>query len=652
MSLAANKIYDFEGFRLDVRERILSYAGEPLHITDKAFELLRVLIERTGHLVTKDDLLSEIWNGSFVEENTLDKNVSLLRRTFAKNNGHTKLIETVRGHGYRFIGKVTVSGSQASEAAAEIDGSDLPRDETSAIKLPTLETAVSSPDKPRYLDVVTGPRKKIGFAAAGLIALLTVSTYLFLISRNRISAEDQTIKTIAVLPILNKTDDPNSEYLSDGVTEGIINDLSKISGLRVMSRSSVFRFKDNQADLPRVAAQLGVNFAVTGEIRRLESKFEISIRLVDIRNGTQIWGHQYFKSSEDLLNLQEEISADVAENLRVRLAPAEREAIAKRSTNNPQAYQYYLLGRYHLARLTEPEVLSSIDYFQKAIAADPSFAYAYVGLALAYRPLALAGWHLSSEEAIKRSRAAAIRALEIDPDLASAHAAYAWTLYTYEHDWSRAEHEFRRALELAPNDEKTHADIAHMLTFLGRHTEAIAEGKKATELDPLSFMSATMYAQFLFFGGKTDEALVELQKTFEIEPNFWIAHNLLGRIYVSQERYPEALAEFQKARDLSGFGSIVPIYEIGYTYARMGDRPAAEATIRELKKSASTRFVSSYSYAMIYNGLDDRLNALKYLEMSVDAHEADSLFLNDSHRWDAYRGLEKFQEIEKKLNLN
>lgn len=655
MSFDLNKIYGFANFRLDVRERILSFDGHRIQITDKAFDLLCALLGMNGKLVSKDMLLSEVWHDSIVEENTLDKNISLLRRILGEKDNETKFIETVRGHGYRFVAEVTYDLAEA-EGSQNGDTSLAPHKANENAGL--VGTSAEGRELSVELGLTAEPRSSNGvdhkknWIIVGLIVATTLVAAFFILRQIRSSSEGSTdVKRIAVLPLLNKTKDPNAQYLADGITEGIIDDLTHISGVKVMSRNSAFRFKDDQSDLHRIGKQLDVEFLVTGVINKVGDQFIVTVRLTDLSDDSQVWGTQYVKDAKDILSVQSEITSDVAQGLQVTLKPGEREAITRTPTSNAEAYRLYLLGRYHSKKATEDELVLAIDLYQKTLALDPKYSMALVGLADCYRTFAIAGWHMSSREAMERSREAATKALAIDSELAPAHAALAWTLYMYDQDWEGAEREFRKAASLSPDDADIRRGLAHMLSLAGRHNEAIAEGKLAVDLDPLSLLTNALYAQFLFYGGRTGEAVDQVNKTFAIEPNFWIAHNLLGRILLTEGRYPEALGEFQKARDFSGGGSIVPITDISYTYAKMGHREAALAGIREMESNKAHRFVPFYSFAIIYNGLGERDLALKYLERSVSEHEADAVFVKCNHRWDSYIGDARFDKLFKQMNF-
>ena len=373
--------------------------------------------------------------------------------------------------------------------------------------------------------------------AAFLLTILLVATtafgYYFLFARKtNLSVNGK--KSLAVLPFVNASQDPNAEYLSDGITESVINNLSQLSSLKVMSRNSAFRFKNNQTDIKNIAAQLGVETLVTGDIKQLGDKLVINVRLIDARDDSQIWGSQYVKSSADIIAAQNEIAQAVVQNLRLKLSNAEQQKLGKNYTENVEAYQLYLRGRFHVFKLTPPEIQQGIAYFQQAIALDPNYALAYAGISDAHRSMAL-GSELNPVENFAKSKAAALKAIEIDDTLSDGRAALGMTLFWGEWNWSEAEKQYKRALELNPNDVNAHIFYAHFLSNTGRHAESLAEISRARELDPLFPFAGALEGQFLLHAGKTDEAFDRLKKTFELAPNFWMPHAIISSVISKKE---------------------------------------------------------------------------------------------------------------------
>lgn len=485
-----------------------------------------------------------------------------------------------------------------------------------------------------------------------IIFLLAVSgfSYYFLIVKNSAFSVAEK-KSVAVLPFVNSSLDPNAEYLSDGITESIINRLSRLSGLKVMSRNSAFRFKNDQTDTRNIAAQLNVETLVTGDIRQDGDQIVINVRLIKAADDTQIWGNRYVITSADTIAAQNEIAQAVAQNLRLKLTNAEQKQLGRNYTENVEAYQLYLQGRYHHYKLTLPEIRKGIEYYQRAIDLDPSYALAYAGIADAYRTIPLASWGVASKDSFPQAKIAARRALEIDPNLVEAHIVLGWVGFLYDWDLNAAEQELKKALEIAPDNSEAHRAYAHLFSITGRHNEAIAEIKLARELGPLSLITNALEGQFLFYAGRSDEAIDRLQKTLEIEPNFWIAHNNLGRVYIQMGRFDEAIAELDKAKELSSGGSTEPYWQLGYAYAKSGNREKAQAIIEELRTLSGQIYVPEYSFAMIHNGLGERDEALVYLERSYQQREVQLASVKIDQRWNWLRDDPRFVDLMKRMNF-
>ena len=450
------------------------------------------------------------------------------------------------------------------------------------------------------------------------------------------------------MPFVNASQDPNAEYLSDGITESVINNLSQLSGLRVMSRNSAFRFKNNQTDAKSIASQLGVETLVTGDIKQLGDKLVINVRLIDATDDSQIWGNQYVKSSADLISAQNEIAQAVAQNLRVKLSNVEQQRLGKNYTENVEAYQLYLRGRFHIFKLTPPEIQQGISYFQQAIDLDPSYAPAYVGLSAAYRSFAL-GSEMPPDEYLPKSKVAANKAIEIDDALSEAHTALGTTLF-WQWNWHEAENQFKRALELEPNSVDAHLFYAHVLSNTGRHAEALLEAKRARELDPLFPFAGALEGQFLNHAGRTDEALDRLKKTFELAPNFWMPHLFASSAYIEKGMYADAIAEAQKAHELSAAQTLSYSFE-SYALAKLGRRDEARAALDVLLKLSTTRFMPAPHIALAYNGLGETDKTFEWLEKGYEQHDPKMAFLKVEPKWNNLRSEPRFIDLMRRMNF-
>ncbi|MEP7149920.1 MAG: protein kinase [Acidobacteriota bacterium] len=484
--------------------------------------------------------------------------------------------------------------------------------------------------------------------AVALVAIVAIGTALYFYAGRQNSGSNER-QSLAVLPFTNASQDANAEYLADGVSESIINNLSQLSGLKVMSRNSSFRFKNDQSDTRAIASRLNVDILVTGDIKQVGDRLVINVRLINAGDDSQIWGNQYVSTVTDVIASQNEIAQAVARNLKVRLTPLDTAQLSKRYTENVEAYQLYLRGRFHVFKLLPDEIRQGIGYFQQAIDLDPNYALAYAGIADAYRSLAI-GSEISPVESFAQSKAAANRAIGIDDTLSDGHTTLGMTMFWGDWDWDGAEKQFRRAIELNPNDSNAHLYYAHLLSNTGRHQEALNEVRLARELDPLFPFAGALEGQFLFHAGRNDEALDRLQKTFDLAPNFWMPHLFASFAYLSKGMFPEALAAARKARTLSA-ASTYSIAMESYILAKMGNREEAERVLGEMMEISRTRGMPPTHIALAYNGLGDSESALEWLEKAFAEHDPKMAFLKVDPKWNNLRTLPRFNELMKRMNF-
>jgi len=421
------------------------------------------------------------------------------------------------------------------------------------------------------------------------------------------------VKSIAVLPFEDASGNADVEYLSDGMTESLINSLSHLPNLKVMSRSSVFHYKGRETDARAVGRALGVEAVLTGRIMQRGDALNISIELVNARDNTHIWGDQYDRKISDLLRVQQEIAREVTEKLQLRLNGEEQRRLTKRYTESPEAYELYLKGRYFLNKATEPGVRKSIEYFQQAIDKDPNFALAYVAMGTAYATLGGVLGFESPREVAPQGKAALMKALAIDDTLDDVHATLADFKLYFDWDWPDAEKEYKRALELNPNNEYAHSGYGTYLESLGRFDEAVAEREHSRQLDPISALATADVGYPLYYARRYPEALDHFRKGIELDPNLSWGHLWAGQVYVQQGRHEEAINEINRAIALSG-GNVRDIATLGHAYAVSGNRTEALKVIDQLQRRAGRQYVSSYFIALIYSGLDDKDQAFAWLE--------------------------------------
>jgi serine/threonine protein kinase len=480
----------------------------------------------------------------------------------------------------------------------------------------------------------------LGIGALLLAGLVGATLYLY-------SGRGRPIDSIAVLPFANASNDPNTEYLSDGLTESLINSLSELPKLRVMSRNSVFRYKGRETDAQTAGRQLGVRAVLTGRVVQRGDNLTISTELVDTRDNSHLWGEQYNRRLADLLSLQEEIAKQIAERLRLRLSGEEQKLLAKRPTENPEAYQFYLKGLYYAGRATKEGLEKGIDYFNQAIATDPSYALAYDGLAYDYR--IADEWTLSPHDAMPKAKEAAKKALELDDTLAEAHVSLATVSHFYDWDWAAAESEFKRSIELKPNYALAHERYGEYLETIGRTNEGIAESERAVDLDPLSPETNSVLGRVLYRAHRYGQAIEQLRKTTDLDPNFWVAHEALGLAYEQQGQFPEAIAALQKAIELAGIIP-EPTAFLARAYALSGKRAEAQKLLDALKEPSKWTYLSPYDIAMVYAGLGDRDQALGWLERAYK-ERSNMEFLKVDPPLDNLRSDPRFQDLVRRMNF-
>ena len=478
------------------------------------------------------------------------------------------------------------------------------------------------------------------------VVAATVAVAYFAGARYSAGSGTGTIDSVAVLPFANATGDPEAEYLSDGISESLINSLSQLPNMKVIARSSAFRYKGKEVDPQEVARALGVEAILTGRVAQRGENLLISAELVDARDETQMWGEQYNRHAADLLQVQAEISKEIAEKLRLRLSAGERQQLAKRETANPQAYELVLKGRFHRSKGGTESHKKAVEYFNQAVAVDPTYALAYAELSISYRRL-VADSVLEPEEFTPAAAAAARKALELDEGLAEAH--YALALIKQD-AWDRAaaEREFNRAIGLNPNLARAHFGYSIFLSYIGRHEQAIAEIKRARELDPLSPGVNVRVGYILFFARQYDQAIEALKKALELDQNFPYGHGILGHTYAAKGMYAEAIAAYQEEIKLGGESSSRQI-ALGAAYAQAGERERARAILKRLQ--ASERYVSPGELAILYASLGEREQAFASLEKAYAARDLQLQFLGVEPGYDSLRADQRFADLMRRVGL-
>jgi serine/threonine-protein kinase len=488
-------------------------------------------------------------------------------------------------------------------------------------------------------------RTAVGIAAVVLIILLVAAGWF-----HRLASRGETIDSVAVLPFVNASADPNTEYLSDGITDSLINSLSQLPHLKVMSRDAGFRYKGKETDAQTVGRDLAVRAVFKGRITQRGDSLAISAELINARDNSHIWGQQYSRKSADIFALQDEVAKDMTAALRLRLTGEDEKRLAKSYTPNAEAYQDYLRGRYFWQQ-GHRGVDQGIRYFQQAIAKDPGYALAYDGLADCYIYLAVFG-DSSPKEAFPKAKEAALKSLELDDTLAETHTSLARIKAEYDWDWSGAEREFQRAIELNPNYATTYESYGSVLSTMGRPEESIVNYKRALELDPLSPFNNAALGQAFFYTGQYDQAIDQLQKTLELDPKLGFARDFLASAYRRKGMVKEATAEREKhmvTTDSSIWGQVL----LAHSYAAAGKRPEAQKVLDKLNQRSTQEFVAADAMAGIYVDLGEKDKAFEWLEKGYERRSLGlaGVDLKVDPEWDSLRSDPRFADLLRRMNL-
>ncbi|MBI3478237.1 MAG: winged helix-turn-helix domain-containing protein [Acidobacteria bacterium] len=463
------------------------------------------------------------------------------------------------------------------------------------------------------------------------------------------SVAHSATRSLAVLPFKPLTADLRDEALELGMADTLIARLSSTRSTSVRPLSSVRKYGSLEQDALAAGRELMVESVLDGSIQRDGSHIRVTARLLQVSDGTSLWTRKFDEEFTDVFTVQDTISEKVAAALALRLSQEERRKLTHRNTQNIEAYHSYLKGRYHIGKVIRPAIAKGIEFFQQAIDADPTYALAYAGIADSYRRLPITS-DVAPKDAFPKAKAAAIKALEIDPNISDAHLALGFCKLWFDWDWSGAEQEFQHAIELNPNNGEAHMGYAVMLTAVGRHDEAIIEGQRAIDADPLSLIVNANQAQFLHWARRDDEAGVQAHKTLELDPNFWVANLALARVQIQRAEYENAIAVLTKARDFSG-GNSETISLIGYCCARTGDQPRARAVIDDLKTRFADRYLPPQSVAVIHCGLGDADGALDWLAKAHSERDVRLTFLKVDPKWDSIRTDPRFGTLLRQMYL-
>jgi TolB-like protein/DNA-binding winged helix-turn-helix (wHTH) protein/tetratricopeptide (TPR) repeat protein len=676
--LSGVSLLRFGAFELDLRTGELRKAGSLISLPPQPFRILALLASHAGQLVTREEIQRQIWGSeTFVDfERGLNFAINKIRKALGDDAETPRYIETLARRGYRFVAPVENVGSPLEPPGLGRVRAD-PESPTEPEGAGTgIATAPSAPP-PGVRPPSTQGRRAMGVGISehpqsstwtvrnlllpedwplrlgGLLAMLLVGIGVgWLLWHRSMSqlgrAPKGRIQSLAVLPLENLSGDKEQQYFADGMTEALITDLGKVSALRVISRTSTMQYRGAKKPLPQIARDLNVDAVVEGAILRSGDRVRITAQLIQARTERHLWAEAYERNMRDILALQSEVARDITNEIQIKLTPQEQAHLASVHPVNPQAYEAYLRGRFYLEKWTGDGASAAIGYFQEATRIDPKYAEAYAGLAESYATFT----PLPPSEAIPKARIAVAKALELDEKLAEAHASLAIIRFFHDWDWSGAEREFKRAIELNPNYGEAHHFYSHYLMAMGRTADSLAESQRNLELDPLSPAPNLHLGWHYLFARQYDQAIEQERKTLQMDPNYVQAHDQLGRAYEQKGMYQEAVAEFRRAVTLSGeeTGSLV---SLAHAYAVSGQKAEAKKLLVKLNARSKRGDDWPSGMAELYAGFGDKDKAFHWLEKGYEERDTGmALLLKASPRLDPVRSDRRFQSLLHRAGLS
>ena len=644
----SSHVYAFGPYRLDPPEHRLLRDGQTIPLSPKAFGLLAALVSRAGHLVTKEQLLQEVWPGTFVEEANLSYTVSLLRKALGDEREPYRYVETVPKRGYRFIG--VIDRAHTGEPTPERVDVNVPLESEASVSAGVAAPELSSSSRHRSF---VG-RHLLGLTAGASILVVLAASSWWVVPRlwdsassaSEAAAPEQL--SIAVLSFSDLSPQGDQEYLTDGLAEELMTAFASV-GLRVAARTSSFSFKGKNTPVPEIARQLDVHYVLEGSVRKAGSQLRIATKLIDGGNGRVLRTDSYDRELRDLFALQDEIARAVTQALAVSLPASGEGSLIRAATKDTEAYELYLRGRHAWGQRTQPALLLSIDLFNQAIARDAHYARAHAGLADAYIILGNYGWR-APNEAHAHAKRAAMEALRLDDRLAEAHTALAAVSLWHDHDWTAAEREFQRTIALNPNSAYAHHWYALLLSYLGRRIEAIEHIQRAGRLDPLAPQIAIEHATVLYRAKEYDQALEQAQKVLSYEPGFANAHRILGFALVARGRCEEGIVRLRRSFDLFG-GEAFSDLKLAWGYARCGQADQARQLLSQALEAKGPGYLEPNTVAQVFVALGDHEHALTWLERAVEERAPYVAEMAIEPALDPLRSDPRFVRLLKRLGL-
>ena len=621
---SSSKLLRFGVFEADTHTGELRKAGRKIGIQEQPFRVLVALLERPGEMLSREELRDRVWSAdTFIDFDTgLNKAIRKIREVLGDSAESPVYIETLPRRGYRFIAPVE-SICQTTEAAADPE--------------PAPEAPPELSRRPGIVGGERPSRVRLLRLVVGILALCGLAIWGWRVGHH------PKLDSIAVLPLENLAADPGQEYFADGVTDELITELAKIGSLRVISRTSVSRYKRSDKPLGEIARELGANAIVEGTVLRSGDRVRITAQLIDAARDQHIWAQSYEETLSDILALQGRVARDIAEHVNARLTGSEQQMLAVSRSILPEAHDAYLKGHFFWNKRSATDARQAIQYFERAVELQPDYAEAYAGIAEAYVVL---GWDsavLPPDDAFPKARGAALRALDVDRSSSLAHDALMWVDLFYHWNWKEAEAEAQEAIRLNPSSVTAHHHYSRLLAFTGRFEDALAESRRSVQLDPLDPIAGGSVAWNSYLARRYDDAIRKSLQMIQMYPSMPGYYRFLGWCYEAQGRFPESLAALRQAQERSD--APAALADLGYASAQSGDAPAASGILHKLMELSKRQYVPPYYVALVHAGLHENDRAFEWLEKAYQEHSPDLVFLLTEPRWDAFRADGRFRDL-------
>jgi len=639
--------FHFGEFTLDESRYRLQRGDRLLRLEKRPMDLLILLVERRGELVSRDEIALKLWGKDvFVDvEHSINTAVRKVRQVLHDDPDKPRFVETVVGKGYRFATPVLWNNAESSQTAQAEEPPQLAQ-VTAEPAAPSLK----SPGRSQHTWVAIGVAAWI-LVGSAVAALVVLNAFLKIDSlrNHRTGYQPIQIRSIVILPLANLSGDPAQEYFSDGMTDELITEIAQVGSLRVISRTSAMHYKGTAKTAPEIAKELNVDSVLEGSVARSGDHVRITTKLIEARADEHLWARSYEGESKDALEMQDAVARDVVTQIRLRLTTREQERLSRSRPVNPAAHDAYLKGLFYWNKRDRVSLEKAIEYFNEAIAIDPNYALPYAGVAQSYIPLTFFGY-VRGIDVRPKVASALTKALDLDDSLAEAHTALGSAKHFYEYDWAGAEQEFKRAIELNPSYATAHQWYAQMLGAEGRGDEALAEHRRALALDPFSLIIISGTGSRLYRLRRYEEAAAALKDAVEMNNNFPSPHWNLGLVYAQQKEFPAAVRELQQANTLFQ-GDALVLGALGYTYAASGDTTRARMVLLRLEKQRRQQYVDPEAFALIYAGLGNKDRAFEWLRRAVDDRQGWVTFVKAEPMLDNLRSDPRFEDLLRRVRL-